>query len=86
MKIIHHSSFIIGIALVWAVQHDPFFWDTVQLASKHAHHFYENGLRWTPLPPEIDSGHPPVFGYYLALAWTCFGKTLPASHCAMPPT
>ena len=77
--------FACGIAFVGSVQYDPFFWDTVQLASKHAHHFYDNGLRWTPLPPEIDSGHPPVFGYYLALVWTCFGKTLPASHWAMLP-
>lgn len=72
-------------ALTWAARHDPFFWDTVQLGSKHAHFFYENGLRWLPLPSEIDSGHPPVFGYYLALVWTCFGKTLPASHFAMLP-
>ena len=57
----------------------------MQLASKHAHHFYENDLRWTLLPPEIDSGHAPVFGYYLALVWAFFGKTLPASHWAMLP-
>jgi len=67
------------------VQHDPFFWDTVQLGSKHAHHFYGNMLRWTPLPAEIDSGHPPVFGYYIALVWTFFGKTLPTGHWAMFP-
>lgn len=67
------------------MQHDPFFWDSVQLASKHAHHFYENGLRWVLLPPDIDSGHAPVFGWYIALVWTFFGKTLPASHWAMLP-
>jgi hypothetical protein len=72
-------------ALVASARHDPFFWDTVQLASKHAHHFYENGLRWLPLPEEIDSGHPPVFGYYLACVWSFFGKNLPASHWAMLP-
>lgn len=72
-------------AFTWSVQNDPFFWDTVQLASKHAHHFYSDGLRWTPLPADIDSGHPPVFGYYLATIWTYFGKTLPASHWAMLP-
>ena len=72
-------------AFTWTVQNDPFFWDTVQLASKHAHHFYSNGLRWTPLPADIDSGHPPAFGYYLATIWTHFGKTLPASHWAMLP-
>jgi hypothetical protein len=66
-------------------RHDPFFWDTVQLGSKHAHFFFENGLQWQPLPTGIDSGHPPVFGYYLAVIWTVFGKTLVASHFAMLP-
>lgn len=73
------------VALIWSVQHDPFFWDTVQLASKHAHHFFEHRLQWLPLPAEIDSGHPPVFGYYLAWIWSIFGKTLAASHWAMLP-
>jgi len=66
-------------------RHDPFFWDTVQLGSKHAHHFYENGLKWTALPVLIDSGHPPLFGYYLALLWRLFGKSLETSHLAMLP-
>jgi len=73
------------VAFVWSVQHDPFFWDTVQLASKHAHHFYQNGLAWSPLPEEIDSGHPPLLGWYLAAVWSVFGKNLPASHWAMLP-
>lgn len=66
-------------------QDDPFFWDTVQLGSKHAHFFFESGLKWAPLPSEIDSGHPPVFGYYLAFIWAVFGKSLPVSHWAMAP-
>lgn len=57
----------------------------MQLASKHAHHFYSNGLKWSILPAETDSGHPPVFGYYIAVLWTTFGKTLPVSHWAMLP-
>lgn len=73
------------VALTWAVRNDPFFWDSIQLGSKHAHFFFENALRWLPLPEQIDSGHPPVFGYYLAVIWTFFGKTLPASHMAMLP-
>ncbi len=74
-----------AIVFTWSVQSDPFFWDTVQLASKHAHFFYENNLLWAPLPSGIDSGHPPLFGYYIATIWTYFGKTLPASHWAMLP-
>jgi hypothetical protein len=76
----------LGLAIFTAcVQHDPFFWDTVQLASKHAHFFHENQLRWAPLPPDMDSGHPPLLGYYLACVWALFGKTLPVSHWAMFP-
>ncbi len=62
-----------------------FFWDTVQLGSKHAHFFFQNGLHWAPLPVEMDSGHPPAFGYYLALLWTVFGKSLPTGHWGMLP-
>ena len=67
------------------VQHDPFFWDTVQLGSKHAHFFYQNGLHWVPLPTEIDSGHPPVFGFCLAALWSVLGKSLQSGHWAMFP-
>lgn len=81
----HLPFFAAVIALTWFVRDVPFFWDTVQLGSKHAHHFFENGLRWSPLPPEIDSGHPPVFGFYLAYVWAVFGKSLVVSHLAMLP-
>ncbi len=78
-------SALIAWGIVLFVQNDPFFWDTVQLASKHAHFFYENGLRWSALPVTIDSGHPPALGYYLAVCWTLFGKSLAVSHWAMFP-
>jgi hypothetical protein len=64
----------------WLVSDNFFFWDTVQLASKHAHHFYQNGFSSLYLPDEIDSGHPPIFGYLLAVIWTFWGKTLFISH------
>ena len=72
--------------LTWVAQHHPFFWDTVQLGSKHAHHFLESqfSLPWL-LPPAIDSGHPPTFGLFLALCWKWFGQTLPTSHWAIFP-
>lgn len=64
---------------------DPFFWDTIQLGSKHAHFFLENGLKWQVLPEEIDSGHPPLLGFYLAVLWTLLGKSLFISHVAVFP-
>lgn len=62
---------------------DPFFWDTIQFAGKHGLHFFENG--WTILPDDIDSGHLPFLGYYLANLWHIFNKTLFVSHLAMLP-
>lgn len=64
---------------------NQFFWDTIQLGSKHAHFYYSNDLRWEFLPDEFNSGHIPAFGYYLACCWTLFGKTLVVSHVAMLP-
>ena len=69
----------------WAVRTHFFFWDTVQLGSQHAHFFYENGFSTFLLPDNMDSGHPPIFGFYLAIAWRVFGKTLTVSHLAMLP-
>ena len=73
------------IWLTWTVRSNFFFWDTVQLGSKHAHYFYETSFQSLLLPDAIDSGHPPFYGMYLALAWTLFGKTLIISHLAMLP-
>ena len=69
----------------WVVRGHFFFWDTVQLASQHAQFFLENGFSTFLLPDEMDSGHPPTFGFYLALVWRVFGKTLSISHLAMLP-
>ena len=70
--------------VVWALK-DGFFWDSVQLGSKHAHFYFDNNLALAFLPDEINSGHIPLFGYYLALVWKLFGKSLLVSHLAMAP-
>lgn len=87
----HHPSWLLFLylsaatALFFCTCGDPFFWDTVQLASKHAHFFFNNGLHWQPLPAAIDSGHPPLTGFYVACLWTLFGKSLFVSHAAVFP-
>jgi hypothetical protein len=73
------------LAFLIAVSGDPFFWDAVQLGSKHAHFFYDNNLSWGLLPAHIDSGHLPAWGYYLAVVWAAFGKSLLVSHLAVWP-
>lgn len=79
------------LAIIWCVMitglsaTHPFFWDTIQLGSKHAHFYFDNNFNLFLLPKEIDSGHPPYFGMYLALCWKVFGKNLVVSHWAMLP-
>jgi len=63
----------------------PFFWDTIQLGSKHAHFYYESSFSSLLLPAEMDSGHPPLFGMYIAACWSLFGKSLAVAHFAMLP-
>ena len=76
---------LIQVLLLWYFKEAPFFWDTVQLASKQAHFFFENGFGTFILPPFIDSGHPPGFGALLAIAWMLFGKSLLISHVLLWP-
>lgn len=63
----------------------PFFWDTIQFGSIHAEYFTQTGFNSFLLPDQIDSGHPPFFGFYIALVWKFFGKNLMVSHLAMMP-
>jgi len=63
----------------------PFFWDTLQLGSRHAQYFYDHNFNSLFLPNDMDSGHIPALGMYLALVWKLFGKTLIVSHLSMLP-
>lgn len=79
------ASWLICIMAVFAARYHPFFWDTIQLGAKHAHWYFEQGFAQLQLPQELDSGHPPTFGMYLALMWLLFGKSLVVSHFVMLP-
>ena len=76
---------LIVTIVTWLVADHSFFWDTVQLASKHAHWYYENNFHYLFLPETINSGHPPLFGMYLAVCWQLLGKSLIVSHFSMLP-
>lgn len=77
--------FALVIVATWMVRTHFFFWDTVQLASQHAQFFLDSSFSTFLLPDEMDSGHPPSFGLYLASVWFIFGKSLAISHLAMLP-
>ncbi len=78
------SAIGLTVLILFSLDH-IFFWDTVQLASKHATFYYDNELKLALLPDEIDSGHIPTFGYLLAVLWTIFGKSLWISHLFILP-
>jgi hypothetical protein len=75
----------IAIFATWWVSDHIFFWDTIQLGSKQAHWYFENQFNHFILPNEIDSGHLPTFGMYLAALWMFLGKSLWISHFALLP-
>lgn len=77
--------YLIFTLLVIGTANFPFFWDTLQLGSKHAQYFYETSFNSIILPNEIDSGHIPSLGIYLAMVWKIAGKSLFISHLAMLP-
>ena len=62
-----------------------FFWDTYQLCGRQAWALFDNGLAHWILPQEIDSGHPPLFGFYHAALWKIFGANVIVSHLGMLP-
>ena len=55
------------------------------MGSAHANYYYINDFSEVLLPIEIDSGHIPTFGMYLAILWEMFGRTLEVSHLGMLP-
>lgn len=59
--------------------------DTAQFASRWPQFFYKDSFRHILLPNQIDSGHPPAFGIYLAALWKLFGVSLLVDHLAMLP-
>ena len=55
------------------------------MGSAHANYYYNNHFSKLILPVDIDSGHIPTFGMYIALLWKLFGRSLLVSHLAMLP-
>ncbi|WP_124979313.1 hypothetical protein [Nonlabens xiamenensis] len=88
-KYIQPLLFVIAILSVMVIYilslNHQFFWDTIQLGSLHATHFYQNNFADWLLPNRIDSGHIPAFGWYIAFWWKLFDRSLLTSHLAMLP-
>lgn len=78
--------YLIPFVLLYLITNqNALFWDTTQFAGDHPNWYYFQNFKYFLLPDSCDSGHPPAFGMYLALAWKCFGRSLWVSHTAMLP-
>ncbi len=77
--------YLSALILTFLVRNNAFFWDTVQLGSIHGQYYFDNNFSSFFLPENIDSGHPPTFGIYIAFIWKIFGKSLVTSHFAVLP-
>ena len=84
-KLLYGIGILGVLALFFMTSTNPFFWDTIQFGSEHPSYFYSINLNGFLLPSEIDSGHVPAFGWYIAAMWTIFGKSVLVSHLALFP-
>lgn len=62
-----------------------FFWDTINIVAAPAMFFHDTNFTSFVLPNNIDTGHIPSMGFYLALIWKVFGRSLLISHLAVLP-
>lgn len=80
------ALFVVSVIVVYFIQNIGIFWDNVLFVSKVGTFLYNNGIfNWAAWPLDIDSGHPPFIGTYMALGWTVFGRSLLVSHLLMLP-
>lgn len=76
----------LGVSTFYLINiENGFFWDAVQLGSRHAHYYLESNFSSLILPTSIDSGHIPSFGFSLALIWKYIDKNTITSHIFMFP-
>lgn len=70
-------------ALLFIISHNkPFFWDKDILDSIQAHWLLDTGFNFN-FPNEIDSGHPPLIPFLLAVLWKIVGRHLFVGHLLM---
>jgi len=79
------SFCVMGILIFFISKEYGFFHDDILFGSKMGNHLYNNSIfDWT-IPDEFDPGHPPFFGFILALSWKILGHKLWVSHLVMLP-
>lgn len=77
--------FILSIIFTTLTSEHPFFWDSILQVSVPANWYFEHNFTQVFLPDEYATGHSTIIGFYLAVVWKIFGRSLITSHMAMLP-
>ena len=77
--------FILSIIFTTLTSEHPFFWDAILQVSVPANFYFEHNFTQAFLPDEYATGHSTIIGFYLAVVWKIFGRSLLTSHMAMLP-
>ena len=64
---------------------NSFFWDSILQVSVPANWYFDHNFTQAFLPDEYATGHSTIMGFYLAVVWKVFGRSLLTSHMAMLP-
>jgi len=83
-KISLYLVFFFFIALTFFSREIPFFWDECYYIPT-AHHIFDSNFSSIIPPVNVDRGSFPFYGFYMALWWKIFGKSLAVSHAAILP-
>lgn len=73
---------LVFIGLKYEAMHIPYFWDELGVYAPGANYMFENGPGLLPsaLDPEYSHGHPLLFYFLNALAFSVLGNTVFAGH------
>jgi len=77
--------FLVSLSFTLFNSDNPFFWDSIVQVSIPANWYFEHNLTPAFMPDEYATGHSTIVGYYLAVVWKVFGRSLIVSHMAMLP-
>lgn len=81
-----HFFLILGCLLfTYTLKNNFFIFDNIVQTSVPANFYYDHHFQTFFLPNEIATGHPTFVGYYIAIIWKLFGRSLLNTHLAFMP-
>ena len=76
---------LLGMVIFFMSKDFGMFDDDILFGSRMGNQLYYNSIFNWNMPDSFDPGHPPFFGFILAVFWKIFGHYLWVSHLAMLP-